>query len=100
MGLLPRQGDATDITWCDVEPCFVFHVANAFDGEDGQVILDVIAYPTMFASGGSGLSPGGSGLPSGSGSSTGSSTASTQSAPAPSGPALTMINPLGDLLGV
>jgi hypothetical protein len=31
---------------------------------------------------------------------TGSSTASTTSAPAPSGPALTMINPLGDLLGV
>ncbi|MGB3437474.1 MAG: hypothetical protein WBA97_01870 [Actinophytocola sp.] len=30
---------------------------------------------------------------------TGSSAASTQSAPAPSGPALTMINPLGDLLG-
>lgn len=30
---------------------------------------------------------------------TGSSTASTTSAPAPSGPALTMINPLGDLLG-
>lgn len=29
----------------------------------------------------------------------GSSTASTQSAAAPSGPALTMINPLGDLLG-
>jgi hypothetical protein len=31
---------------------------------------------------------------------TGSSTASTTSAPTPSGPALTMINPLGDLLGV
>ncbi|MFI7678636.1 hypothetical protein [Actinophytocola sp. NPDC049390] len=30
---------------------------------------------------------------------TGSSTTSTQSAPAPSGPALTMIDPLGDLLG-
>ena len=31
--------------------CFVFHVANAFDAEDGQVILDVIAYE-MFVSGG------------------------------------------------
>ena len=38
-----------------MEPCFVFHVANAFDAEDGAVILDVIAYATMFASGGSGL---------------------------------------------
>ena len=53
VGLLPRHGDAA--IWCDVEPCFVFHVANAFDGEDGRVILDVIAYDTMFASGASGL---------------------------------------------
>ncbi len=55
VGLLPRRGDAASIIWCDVEPCFVFHVANAFDGEDGNVILDVIAYSTMFASGTSGL---------------------------------------------
>ncbi len=55
VGLLPRHGEAADIIWCDVEPCFVFHVANAFDGDDGQVILDVIAYTTMFASGASGL---------------------------------------------
>jgi carotenoid cleavage dioxygenase-like enzyme len=53
VGLLPRQGDGAAIIWCDVEACFVFHVANAFDCEDGQVVLDVIAYPTMFASGGS-----------------------------------------------
>ena len=55
VGLLPRHGDAAGIIWCDVEPCFVFHVANAFDAEDGQVILDVIAYSDMFASGASGL---------------------------------------------
>jgi len=55
VGLLPRHGDGTGIVWCDVEPCFVFHVANAFDGEGGQVVLDVIAYATMFASGASGL---------------------------------------------
>lgn len=55
VGLLPRHGDADSVIWCDVEPCFVFHVANAFDDEDGQVVLDVIAYDTMFASGASGL---------------------------------------------
>ncbi len=55
VGLLPRHGEAADIIWCDVEPCFVFHVANAFDTEDGRVTLDVIAYPTMFTSGASGL---------------------------------------------
>ncbi len=49
VGLLPRGGEAAEIIWCDVEPCFVFHVANAFDGEDGRVVLDVVAYPVMFA---------------------------------------------------
>jgi carotenoid cleavage dioxygenase len=55
VGLLPRRGSAADVTWCDIDPCFVFHVANAFDAEDGCVILDVIAYPRMFDTGGSGL---------------------------------------------
>ena len=55
VGLLPRRGESGSVIWCDVEPCFAFHVANAFDREDGRVILDVIVYPTMFASGGAGL---------------------------------------------
>ena len=55
VGLLPRHGTAADAIWCEVEPCFVFHVANAFDRPDGQVVLDVIAYPKMFASGTGGL---------------------------------------------
>jgi carotenoid cleavage dioxygenase len=55
VGLLSRQGEADDIIWCNMEPCFAFHVANAFDDEDGKVVLDVIAYDTMFASAASGL---------------------------------------------
>lgn len=55
VGLLPRQGEAASLIWCEVEPCFVFHVANAFDDEDGRVVVDVIAYPSMFASNGSSL---------------------------------------------
>ena len=48
VGLLPRQGTADDIVWCDVDPCYVFHVANAYDDADGRVVLDVVAYDTMF----------------------------------------------------
>jgi carotenoid cleavage dioxygenase-like enzyme len=55
LGLLPRNGEGADIIWCDLDPCFVFHVANAIDSTDGQVILDVIVYAKMFASGASGL---------------------------------------------
>ena len=55
VGLLPRGGESADVVWCEVEPCFVFHVANAFDDKAGRVVLDVVAYATMFASDGSGL---------------------------------------------
>ncbi len=55
VGLLPRQGDAAGMIWCDVEPCFVFHAVNAFDDDGGAVILDVIAYATMFDTDGTGL---------------------------------------------
>ena len=55
IGLLPRAGEAGAMIWCGIDPCFAFHVANAFDAEDGRVVLDVIAYPKMFDTGGSGL---------------------------------------------
>ena len=55
VGLLPRNGEPSAIIWCPLDPCFVFHVANAYDDAQGQVVLDVIAYPTMFATGASGL---------------------------------------------
>ena len=50
VGLLPREGSAEDVIWCDVDPCYVYHVANAYDREDGSIVLDVVAYDTMFAS--------------------------------------------------
>ena len=48
VGLLPREGAASDVRWFDVEPCYVFHPLNAYD--DGErVILDVVRHPRMFA---------------------------------------------------
>jgi carotenoid cleavage dioxygenase len=49
IGLLPREGQADDIVWCPVDPCFVFHTANAQDLPDGRVAVDVVAYDRMFA---------------------------------------------------
>jgi 8'-apo-carotenoid 13,14-cleaving dioxygenase len=49
IGLLPREGEAAGIIWCAVEPCYVFHIANAYDAADGRVILDVAVHDTMFA---------------------------------------------------
>lgn len=47
VGLLPRTGGAEDILWCDVEPCYVFHVGNSFEAE-GKVVIDLCAYETIF----------------------------------------------------
>ena len=49
VGLLPREGRGADIIWCDVDPCYVFHPCNAYETEDGQVIVDVVAHDSMFA---------------------------------------------------
>ena len=49
IGLLPRDGEAEDICWVEIDPCFVFHNANAYDLPDGRLVLDVIAYDRMFA---------------------------------------------------
>lgn len=48
VGLLPREGDARDIRWYAVDPCYVFHPCNAYDDEDGSVVLDVVVHPRMF----------------------------------------------------
>jgi carotenoid cleavage dioxygenase len=58
VGLLPRAkesgGGAEDIIWCEVDPCYAFHVANAFDRDDGKVVLDLCVYETMFGDGAQG----------------------------------------------
>jgi carotenoid cleavage dioxygenase len=48
VGLLPRDGGAEDIVWAEVSPCYVFHPMNAYDDEDGNVVLDVCRYERMF----------------------------------------------------
>jgi carotenoid cleavage dioxygenase-like enzyme len=48
VGLLPLDGGADDVVWCDVEPCYVFHPMNAYD-EDGTVVVDLVRHPKMFA---------------------------------------------------
>jgi carotenoid cleavage dioxygenase len=48
VGLLPREGGAEDVVWCEVGNCYVFHPLNAYDLPDGRVVLDVVRHPRMF----------------------------------------------------
>jgi 8'-apo-carotenoid 13,14-cleaving dioxygenase len=49
VGVLGRNAPGETIIWCDVEPCYVFHPANAFVDADGRIIVDVCAHDRMFA---------------------------------------------------
>lgn len=48
VGLLKKDAPGSDIVWCDVDPCYVFHPCNGFETDDGQVTLDVVAHAKMF----------------------------------------------------
>ncbi len=47
VGLLPKGGEADQVQWFDVEPCYVFHPLNAYDDGD-DVVLEVVRHPRMF----------------------------------------------------
>lgn len=48
VGLLPREGDAADIVWIDVPLGYSFHPLNAYDREDGTIVVDLCNYERMF----------------------------------------------------
>jgi carotenoid cleavage dioxygenase len=40
LGVMPRNGSDAEVTWYDIDPCYVFHPMNAY--EDGsRIVLDV-----------------------------------------------------------
>ena len=52
IGLLPRDGEASDIVWCEAPRCYVFHPVNAFEVQGGQddqkIIIDLCRYERVF----------------------------------------------------
>ena len=50
VGVMPREGDGSDVRWFDVEPCYVYHPLNAYDDGGDRIVLDVVRHPQMFAS--------------------------------------------------
>ena len=52
IGLLPLDGEASDIIWCEAPRCYVFHSVNAFEVNGGQddkkIIIDLCRYERIF----------------------------------------------------
>lgn len=55
IALIPRQGG--EPIWFDIDPCFVQHVVNAYDAEDGSVVVDVAHYPWFLKLNSDGFEP-------------------------------------------
>jgi carotenoid cleavage dioxygenase len=48
IGIVPRAGGAA--RWYAIDPCYVFHIANAYD--DGErTVVDAVRYPEMWRNG-------------------------------------------------
>jgi len=50
LGVMPRNGSASDLKWFDIPSCYVFHPLNAFDDGDA-IVLDVARYEKMWVKG-------------------------------------------------
>ncbi|NBQ99690.1 MAG: carotenoid oxygenase family protein [Actinobacteria bacterium] len=60
LGILPRGGSDADTRWFEIEPCYIFHVANCFEreGRDGpELVMDVVRFPELWRDGSSRFSP-------------------------------------------
>ena len=43
LGVFDRGGDGSDLTWFEVDPCYVYHPMNAYDDGD-RIVLDVVRH--------------------------------------------------------
>ncbi len=50
LGVMPRTGTDADVTWFDIDPCYVFHPLNSY--EDGNnIVLDVARFSHIWRDG-------------------------------------------------
>lgn len=53
LGVLRRDDPFGDVRWFEIEPCYVFHVVNAYDSADGtSIVLHAVRYPELWRDGG------------------------------------------------
>lgn len=50
LGVMPRDGNDSDVTWYDIDPCYVFHPMNAYERGD-DIVLDVARLPYVWRDG-------------------------------------------------
>ena len=51
LGILKRGAGIESLRLVEIEPCYVFHVANAFEEADGTIVIDVAWYNELWRGG-------------------------------------------------
>jgi carotenoid cleavage dioxygenase len=46
-GVLRRDDPFGEVRWFDIDPCYIFHVVNAYDSAD-EIVLDAVRYPELW----------------------------------------------------
>jgi carotenoid cleavage dioxygenase len=49
LGVMRRDDPFGEVRWFEIDPCYVFHVANAHDSVDGKsIVLQAVRYPELW----------------------------------------------------
>lgn len=56
LGIVSRTDASVPVTWIEIDPCYVFHVANAYDDGD-RIVLDVVHYKELWRKDGNAFDP-------------------------------------------
>ena len=51
LGVLRRDDPFGEIRWFEIDPCYVFHVANAYD-DGNSIVLQAVRYPELWRNNG------------------------------------------------
>jgi len=51
MGIMPRTGANADVSWFDVDPCFVFHTMNAYENGEDELVVEGCRLASIWADG-------------------------------------------------
>jgi carotenoid cleavage dioxygenase-like enzyme len=53
LGVLRRDDPFGEVRWFEIDPCYVFHVANAHESADGSsIVLQAVRYPELWRNNG------------------------------------------------
>jgi carotenoid cleavage dioxygenase-like enzyme len=51
LGVMRRDDPYGEVRWFDIDPCYVFHVANSYD-DGNSIVLQAVRYPELWRSSG------------------------------------------------